>query len=55
LTTRIIVREITIPSYYIDDCDLLYVICFTAEFDFVEIDSSFYRPPNLLMTKDGLR
>ena len=35
LRTMIIAREITIPSDYIDDCNLLYVVCFTAEFEFV--------------------
>jgi len=38
LRTRTIVREITIPSYYIDDSNLLYMICFTTEFDFVLVE-----------------
>jgi hypothetical protein len=38
LRTRIIVREITIPSYYIEDCNLLYMICVTAQFDFVVVE-----------------
>ena len=37
MRTRTIVREITVLSYYIDDCNLRNMICFTAEFDFVVV------------------